>query len=69
MWSGHQSCFDKAFEYILNYNLNDKKGLNGDEYYLVSAIQRCNTKINPLDYKNLKFVNFGMKILDFKKMN
>ena len=67
MWSGHQSCFDKAFEYILNYNLNDKKGLNGDEYYLCAAIQRCNTKINPLDYKKFKICKLWNENFRFQK--
>ena len=67
MWRGHQMCFDKALEYILNYNLDDKKGLNGDEYYLCAAIQKCNTKINQLNYEKFKICKLWNENFKFTK--
>lgn len=54
MWRGHKSCFKKSLDYILEYDLNDSKGLKGDEYYLCAAIQKCKTKINPINYSKMK---------------
>jgi len=67
MWRGYKSCFKLSLEYILKYDLYDKKGLSGDEYYLCAAIQKCKTQIEPINYSKIKICKLWNETFTVKK--
>ena len=53
MWEGEITCFKKTIEFLKKYDLNDSKGLTGEEYYLCAAIQYSKTRVCQLIMKKL----------------
>ena len=65
MWEGEITCFQKTIEFLKKYDLNDSKGLTGEEYYLCAAIQYSKTRVFPINYEKirlLKLWNFDFKV-------
>ena len=65
MWEGEITCFKKTIEFLKKYDLNDSKGLTGEEYYLCAAIQYSKTRVLPINYEKirlLKLWNFDFKV-------